>query len=388
MNVNFDAVADVESIEFKKFLLGANAGDQFEFSIDLPPGYHRDDLREGNLRNKEELFTYQVKENWKMYENCHQGNSGQLVGIHTPIILEQRNIIFFTNFVLYLKTDLSQTEADHARDLLTKFPVETGATSEEEVIKWISENMGPDLEVGDFILSAEIIAEASDNPFPFDTSQRETLLDIYEGRIETRIPVIHENDEGGLEEWSGNRSLCWKPGRRSIIENDGEPAETSTVHHMPEGSDPITYNPTRIIDDIVDTYQEPDCAGMKTYKEKLLIIGKWPEFKIKWVVKTIKIGCCKVKTKLPVAYTREGMLVFYGYYRVPQNLGRAILKIAESCLIKTALKSAIIGILTSNIAAAVRLFVPLYKDCLIEEAKECIYPGLLLLKESKPWRKL
>ena len=393
MPVNFGSDADVETIEFKKFLIEANKKDIFQFIPPTPVGYLRDNEREGSIRPKSEEFTYIVRENWKLYERGHVDSSGEyvggeLVGIHTPEILEQRDVGFSTNFVLFLKSGISDTAVDHARQLLETFPAETENTTEADILQWISDNIGDELKPDDFILETKIVAKAMDSQRQFDTSQRDALFKLFEQPGGSRIPVIHENEERGLGGWAESRSIGWKLGRRGPVTNDQEPTNTASVYHVPEGDDPESYDPTTIISDIVDEYKEPDCDGMKTYKEKLLVIGQWPEFKIKWKIRTIKIGCCKVKTKIPQAYKRIGKLVFYGYYRVPQNLGLAILKIAESCLIKTALTSAIIGILTSNLAAAIRVFVPLYKQCLIEEAKECIYPGLMLIQESGKWKPL
>jgi|GEM_PF-2296879 len=128
------------------------------------------------------------------------------------------------------------------------------------------------------------------------------------------------------------------------------------------------------------------CGIMKRYNYEIAKIAEWPEFKIEWRRKRIKIGCTRITITYPVLRTRKATLRFFIYFKVPKSITTAAFNIAKYCGKSSALKGGVIGIVSGNLALAIAAFKASFKDCVKREIKKCIYPGLFTVKVVTGWK--
>ncbi|PHR56292.1 MAG: hypothetical protein COA43_14125 [Robiginitomaculum sp.] len=386
MTLIFQIDFDLNSTKFKNFLTKSSI-DTFLQIMDTPLGYVFEDspknIRLSDKSDNETIdFDHTVLELWKMYQNK------KLIGTHEATIVRMQELNVSTKYNLMFAENLSAEAKSLAQNILRSF--NPRSDEPKDVEKEIEEEIkGSILKTDDFILMVQTVIVKVGDFREIDVSQRKTIFDLYNedsGNVNGQIDIVDgSTEDNNTREWSRNRKITWKLVGVRPTDNDGE-TEDDFTHWWPEGENTPNIEPAvdRILRDVIPS----DCGQMKYYEHRLLTVLAWPEFKIKWVVKSIKIGCARVKTKLPQLYRCTTKMIAYVYYKLPTNIASFAVRIASVCAVRTALKSAIIGIIVSNPVAAAASFVPWFKQCIADEIEDCIHPGLLLAKKRGSWQRI
>ena len=381
MPIHFDAAVSFEDPDVKRFLHSKNIS-----SLTLHPSipddfeHNTNDWREsGEPRVVTQDITYLVEEHYQLSDN------GNTAGIHRVVVALGHQIDISVKYWAIFRKGISDAAKAHGLNLLRTYdPVIHG----EDIEAWALVNLGPDLQQDDFILDTAVTLKKLDaqNPIEVDVSQRKALFQLFGLEQPILDSEINAISDYSLGQWQRERNISLSLVYEEVVLDDGEPVENpNNVRTVNAGQASNPAVAGRILDRILAEIIPSSCGEMQRKQHKLLTIAAWPEFKIEWRKIRIKVGCSRITISIPILRVRTSQLVFYVYYSLPRNLGRTVFKIAETCAIRSALGSSIIGIVTSNIAAAKASFIPLFKLCLEREAKECIHPGLLLLKESGSW---
>jgi hypothetical protein len=138
--------------------------------------------------------------------------------------------------------------------------------------------------------------------------------------------------------------------------------------------------------DRVDCNLDPNPLSVR-----IATVLAFPEFKLTWEPRSIRIGCFTVILHLPILYVRVGREVLYAYVGHVRNPDQLLIKQVEDCAINAALAGAVIGIVLANFAAALAGFQAVFTNCLQFKGlfvAGCFVPGLSLLTEHTNWKPL
>ena len=122
--------------------------------------------------------------------------------------------------------------------------------------------------------------------------------------------------------------------------------------------------------------------------KRIATIYQWPEFRVIWVNRVIKIGCTRVILKLPKLEMRTVKKAAYGASAYESRFRDQVLDIIEDCLENSVVSSVVVGLLTWNLASAVAAFTGIFVRCIqlkSVEAIPCLIPEIVILTEDGDW---
>lgn len=396
MSINFDTGFSFNTVEVKRFLISDTEDIYVSKPEDISGFSHDNNNRRpsldalGQQAIQEESVVFLQQEVYQLFERGTKQNSGRYdggttVGLHQVYVALEHQLRIYSDFYLYLQDALSDEASQYASHIFHDYDP---AVHGDDVIDYMKANLNGRLNENDFeIETAVTIQKVSSKPNEADISQRLKLFDLLDcndppASNDGQIDI--DNMDMGLPQWSRERKSYLKLVSVDIVADDANPP--SDPNYSATVSDPDNNSVVaNAIDLVLRDVIPSSCGGMARKEIKLLTIAEWPEFRIVWKKKRIKIGCSRITVTYPVLQIRMSKLVFYAYFKLPRNAGRFVVSIATVCAKRSALTSAVIGIVTSNIGAAIASFTPLFKRCIETEVKNCLYPGLFLAKKAGHW---
>jgi hypothetical protein len=134
------------------------------------------------------------------------------------------------------------------------------------------------------------------------------------------------------------------------------------------------------------------CSNLTVKEDKKLatIIG-YPEFRIKWRTKRIKVGCVKITISYPQLQTRWTTEELYLMIVAEVNVERLIISVGKECAIRAFLVGGITAYLSGNFPLAVKTFKAAFYVCVVDKLTDfpkCFIPELKIVKEPGKWRPL
>jgi hypothetical protein len=134
------------------------------------------------------------------------------------------------------------------------------------------------------------------------------------------------------------------------------------------------------------------CSNLTVKEDKKLatIIG-YPEFRIKWRTKRIKVGCVKITISYPQLQTRWTTEELYLMIVAEMDVERLIILVGKECAIKAFLIGGITAYLSGNFPLAVKTFKSAFYLCVVDKLTDfpkCFIPELKIVKEPGKWRPL
>lgn len=151
-------------------------------------------------------------------------------------------------------------------------------------------------------------------------------------------------------------------------------------------------DPEKPIDTIKDVIAAAgkvlDCTHLEEQDHRIGTLFEYPEFRIEWERKRIKIGCVKITLRLPVLEFRTTKMVLWAFVGIPK-LDKLVKGVVERCFVESAVASTIIGLATANLAVAGAAFKSVFVECIerkIATTISCLISGLVLLKKKGGWK--
>ena len=381
-NINTQVDLDLSSDVVQNFLFDKN---QIEYLFDSTGrlGFSLEEERtdeEGSSQREQEM-RFQIVEHWRL-ERKYGVSPRELIKVN--VIVAQK-ILLKVAYKLYLKNDIDDAPRNRAIQLFEEYDSDSHG---EDISAWVSANLSDGLNSDMFVVETTLALKKIGDRYDVRTEQRDALLEIYgEKDIDyygSRAMVnMVPGNELFLTNWLKEMSsyLSAKPVGEELPKNHISRFDSQFEHTLGKGEIYDDEKVDKVLDKILPKIIPAECGEMRDYKHRLLTLGKWPEFRILWDKKTIKIGCAKITIHYPIFEMRIANLVFYVYYALPHNVGATLLKIASACAIRSALGASVVGIVVGNPAAAAASFKPLFKRCISKEIRGCIEPGLLKVKE-------
>ncbi len=124
---------------------------------------------------------------------------------------------------------------------------------------------------------------------------------------------------------------------------------------------------------------------------KVATLLAYPEYKVIWKRKRIKVGCSTVKIKLPILQTRTRSKELYYSAISREELSRYIERVALKCLKDSAKVGLVVGLALKNVKAALAVFRVLFDACIyakIGEKFDCFFPELFIKTVKTRWRRV
>jgi hypothetical protein len=333
------------------------------------------DRRDNNEQHPPiEGLEYLVTELWSVEQN------GSSIGVVKADVSFIQDVQITIDYWLFLKDDAPDSAKAHAKDLLERYDP---ATDGEDIPAWVASNLGPELKDDMYFLESAVHLKKAGVRKESNIDQRRALFALYGKDDDWEIrSEIHLVGDLNMPQWSQRNGIDLRQIGEEPQKLDA-PTEAREIREVPQGQ--ADQQLGTILDEILDVVVPSDCGQMDREEHKLLSLAAWPEFKIEWRKKRIKIGCSTITITYPVLRTRNSKLIFYVYYSLPRYVGRTVFKIAETCAIRSALGGGVVGVVLGNPAAALATFNALFKRCIEREVVKCIHPGLMTLKEAGGW---
>lgn len=140
--------------------------------------------------------------------------------------------------------------------------------------------------------------------------------------------------------------------------------------------------------------KNPSCEDLDIIDYRVGTAFQYPEYKLDWGKKKIKIGRCWTWIWWPdQTYTRTRKYVLYADVVAPPSIRRSFERAIRDCLQDSALETGILVLVTGGMSlpAAVTVFVTACQQCLetkLEDGVKCVIPDLKLVTEIGDWHDL
>ena len=406
MSIVLDFPIDFGSSEVHKFLATFKvvkrvdrSGTHYDYEIErgedsyTTPSELDEDLYESidsrsNSFSSNESIEFPVTEVWVTRDKGGLIGKSRLVSVFSQAYeISVSYEVFSQN---YKPSDLTKIQWEAAKDLAKQLLHEYDPnTHGNDINNWVGSRIaGTDLKEGQVEFVTRFTLKKSYAPSEHNTDAREAFLDMI-----SKKPANPRNVEILLRLGNDDEGLDWS----SWVRENGINAEFVSVEEYYQ-SEPIQtdLNNEGFVSDIIGDYLvkatgDGPCKIGKNTEEKrihLLRLSKWPEIKVEWRRKKIKVGCSTITIKYPVFWKRESRLEYYVFWAIPKDVLYTAKIIAESCAKRSALKAAVLGLVLMNFAAALSAFVANFKSCVIEDIKSCVFPGIACEKRPTNWERI
>lgn len=135
-----------------------------------------------------------------------------------------------------------------------------------------------------------------------------------------------------------------------------------------------------------------DCNGVVPTSHKVGTLYQYPEWKLEWKMKKVKIGKCTIlKIKLPVLHSRTTKRVLYAIVLSTKEAKEFLERLFINCMEKSVIVGGLLLLVTGgNFATALAAFKLSMKACLAskvpENIKRCLIPELAIVTERRRWK--
>lgn len=191
-------------------------------------------------------------------------------------------------------------------------------------------------------------------------------------------------DNIDIGEWIRNNPLIIKEESRVHIPECNENDEDS-LRVVDDSSDI-----DRAVNDISEIAQI-DCRLVEKERKKIAVLVAYPQFKIRWRRKKIKVGCSRIVISVPQLMTREVREELYFILITKDGIEEVVLKVAKQCGLLAFGTAGVVGYITGNFKAALAAFKTAFNYCIearLTTLYECILPELIIVRKSTNWRPL
>jgi hypothetical protein len=368
LNFNFDVSLNYESQEFQKFLFDDS---QTELFISPTLGLDFSNLISDRRNGFENAFpdetVFFVNEKWGVYDDS------SLRGINNITVVYKAKFKIMLRYWISFNTLIDEADKEICRNLFFSFEPGT------DVAEYINKNLPSSIDINNFSIDTEIQIEKEDK-IEFDISQRTAFKDIYNGETPSTLHFI----DGSLATWYKENKTEFVQLLPNELDIKSEPLifrEVVEIKKPQEAEDNIA----NVVKSLLDFIVPSSCGNMNEERIKIATIGVWPEFKLDWGSKIIKIGCTKITIKYPILRIRISKIVVYAYFSLPVSYGQTAFQIAYHCAVSSALGSAILGVILANPGVAIVSFQTLFQTCVKNEVISCLNGGLATIKEITEW---
>jgi hypothetical protein len=152
-------------------------------------------------------------------------------------------------------------------------------------------------------------------------------------------------------------------------------------------------DPDQLISEIVsETSKGIDCIITSHVRERISTLLSAPEYKIEWELLRVIDDCgVRVEIKVPVLYDRRLDYALYAWFANSKDILAIVEQAAKTCLIRSALNPAVIGLAFVNLPAAAIAFAVAFIDCVNYHGPgyaKCLIPDIAVVHERTDWHRV
>lgn len=237
--------------------------------------------------------------------------------------------------------------------------------------------LGVDLDSFEIFLEPTITLVRTD----IDRSKENWLERVFNGDAHSLVDYIEIE-----ENLSSMGYTIVKDGVETLSEYSNPPY--SAIEVAPGTSDSAIL-------DLVEKKTKSDAATKECVADQIVIkrIGAilwWPETKVEWGWKRVKVGRCKFDVYWPTTYKREGRNILFSKTSFTEG-DKRFRRIISDCMEEAAIIAGVLAIAVDSIELAVASFEPLVTACVVRKTGEildCMLPDLYVVKETSAWTKV
>lgn len=404
MSLHFEGEIDFGSEIFQKFLITEDT--QFRFNPEAPNDFSFDDThirtdtavddRQFESFDNPTKFDYLVRHVYPLIQMKKNAAGVDIVvqlGEISAQTLNQVELEVTAEFQLHMSGFLTaDTELrNEAIRLFNEYTFQPSPDFDEDFIEqWITAQSQGRIGHNDYkVLVAHVVNVRSRTEI--DRKQLDLLQNMYSGGDSSQatiyMPPYNADISKPLDDYFTEAGIILGNGRLEIdlgIEND---ASSDAIDSDGTNTEGVIQD---AIDNIINNVIPIDACernNLLIEQNLLLRMPKYPEFKIVWKNKRIKIGCSRISIKLPELHIKETEKSFYTYFSYPKDLYKAAITICFKCAERGAISGTVIGLITWNLAAGIAEFKRMFLKCVDEETQKCISAGILEVNETKGWKK-
>jgi hypothetical protein len=211
--------------------------------------------------------------------------------------------------------------------------------------------------------------------------------------------LISLTDPDMVAEYFRDTTLSKIPLRDWLSKNPLNIIKESVVHKI--ACEPIDKDPLREVSNVseiddaverVNAISRPlDCGELEEkHREKLAVLAEYPEFKIVWKKKRIKIGCSRITIEYPQLQIRWSREELFFSLSGTKDLTQLIRNVAIECGILSFAIAGAVGYITGNFKVALKAFKVAMTYCLerrLIELPSCLNGELFIAKRIvKDWK--
>lgn len=396
--MNFDSTIDFKSKKIQRFLINQNQT-KFQSEYTLALNYEEGSSRfSKNIDNEKLEFPY-IKE--KIYsvdkalgsfnaKDCEIIDPKKRIGTVKSKIVMSQEIEVGVKYIMTYRDIISQSNKDLINNSFDDYDADQHGSDIEIYIKdnlpqEVSENWIEILTVPtvaktgyekvindeqDKVLRRTYCKHSTDDPI------ERTDCDVYE--------VMPNGENINYNEWMSIK----KQGLSFLRENPSlkDEPESDNVIEVDDLNDEADLKKKAA--ELLEGFIQPSCldsSGVDHFHKKILRLISWPEFKIEWLKKRIKIGCSTITVPWPKIYTRTTSILLYAHYIVPVRIDRIIKDAIGECAVYAALSGGVAGVVLGNLPAAIAVFKSSFKICVEEYILSCFHGELYLAKKKTQW---
>ncbi len=195
---------------------------------------------------------------------------------------------------------------------------------------------------------------------------------------------------GSIQSWVEERKLKIRyHGHEHLDTVPAPPAASDNVYHVT--AEPTDEERREIFLNSAIIMDLP-CEDFILYEDKkLATLFSYPEFRVVWRKKQIKIGCVNITISYPQLQWRTAREELYLSIVAEVDIEALIISVAKDCGILAFVTSGVVAYFTANFAAAVKAFKSTFFYCVetrLTEVPKCFIPDLKLIKESNHWNSI
>jgi hypothetical protein len=311
--------------------------------------------------------------------------NGSSAGVVSADVIMQQGLRVWVEYVVYGRSDLSADQRQRLEALLGLHDEQQPPDLEAWLVDQIRDGW---ILREQIVIAGHLHLRKRGNAQDVNASQRDVLFALY-GQQGNRPPRsrIELLPEDGFTRWAEARnSRLVLIGSEPITQGIARDATVSAeIPASPQPGEAADAAIDGLLDEATRVLVPNRCVGFRRINQRMVSVAGWPEFKIEWQFRTIRVGCARIKVPVPIMRTRISNLVCFLYYHLPEQADQAVFEILKACAIRSALTGAVVGIVLGNPAAAIQTFKANFTSCLKDESFACLTPGLFLVKEAGAW---
>lgn len=370
----------------------------------VPNGFFDVGVKESNIPSELINFPLFQQADFELYQGtepsmvnaadglCEAQGDVNLLGVVSAQVPCFKVIGVHFQYFLLVADHLEQEKVELAKQLFSDYSYDNQHQDLNDFLQWINDNANGQLNENDFIIQIGFWLDKKQGDITGeDFSQQDALVKLYCGDENCELSMIGTPEDYGDDGWDAPYQCLSNQNYGLNYLGTRPPQTTYPNPNNPFTNDEYINNEVDAQNNAKDKIQAKidedyqNCGRMHVHHQRLLKIAGYPEFKVEWIPQRVRSGCVTIIISVPKLMTRTASIFLYVFAAHPYDLAVMIRNVVQSCAVSSAFKGAVVGLVLGNFAAAVKIFMKEFKQCVKNEIKDCFDAGIKTQKSHTDW---